>query len=108
MNTPQEDRRKFLRLGLTAGCGLLVAPIMSACEGANDDKARAAQQSQSSSGNPEAPTKLSKADAKYQDRPQNGNQCSGCQHFQADTKRCAVVAGEISQNGWCSLWVASA
>lgn len=108
MSTSQADRRKFLRLGLTAGCALVVPAIVNACDRGNDAGAREAQRQQPSASEAEEPTKLSKADAKYQDRPQNGEQCSGCRHFQADANRCAVVAGEISPDAWCSLWVGQA
>lgn len=108
MSTTQADRRKFLRLGLSASCALVVPAIVTACDRGNDAGARAGQQHQSSGSKATEPAKLSKADAKYQDRPQNGEQCSGCRHFQADANRCAVVAGEISPDAWCSLWVGQA
>ncbi|HZS63551.1 MAG TPA: high-potential iron-sulfur protein [Xanthobacteraceae bacterium] len=45
--------------------------------------------------------KISKADAHYQDKPNNGQQCAGCVHFQAPD-RCQIVEGTVSPRGWCS------
>jgi hypothetical protein len=50
-------------------------------------------------------TKVSKEQARYQDTPKNGQQCSGCALFVAP-RGCTVVAGDISPNGWCALFVA--
>ncbi|HET7681434.1 MAG TPA: twin-arginine translocation signal domain-containing protein [Xanthobacteraceae bacterium] len=43
--------------------------------------------------------KVSKASARYQDRPNGSQQCSGCTHFRGGT--CEIVEGQISPNGWC-------
>ena len=48
---------------------------------------------------------------KYQETPNNGHQCSGCNLFQPNDKpdgpgKCQSVAGEINPNGWCVLWAA--
>jgi hypothetical protein len=50
-----------------------------------------------------AQVKVSKEIASYQDRP-NGNQmCSDCAHFNPPVT-CAVVAGDISMQGWSRYW----
>lgn len=45
-----------------------------------------------------AQTKLSHADAKYQDSPKNGQQCSTCVQFLPPSS-CKIVADPISPNG---------
>ena len=44
--------------------------------------------------------KVSKASARYQDRPNKGQQCAGCTHFRGPSD-CEIVQGPISPNGWC-------
>lgn len=36
----------------------------------------------------------------------NENKCGTCTHFEADANSCKVVDGDISAEGWCSLWAA--
>lgn len=47
--------------------------------------------------------KMSKADAKYQDSPKEGQQCSACVYFQAPDK-CGVVDGAVKPGGWCAMY----
>ncbi len=48
-------------------------------------------------------TKLSHDAAKYQDKPNHGQQCSKCVHFEAPN-HCKLVQDPISPNGWCTLY----
>jgi hypothetical protein len=41
---------------------------------------------------------------KYQSKPNNGQSCQGCMHFEAEKKECKVVDGTISAEGWCTLY----
>jgi hypothetical protein len=50
-------------------------------------------------------TKLSHEAAKYQDHPNNGQQCSGCTQFVAPAS-CKVVEDPIAASGWCQLFTA--
>lgn len=50
-----------------------------------------------------AAAKTSQKDAKYQDKPQGSDKCSGCTQFQAPDA-CQVVDGKISPEGWCQLF----
>ncbi|HYZ33216.1 MAG TPA: high-potential iron-sulfur protein [Crenalkalicoccus sp.] len=50
-----------------------------------------------------AQQKLAKELIMYQDQPKDGQQCSNCQHWQPPNA-CAIVAGEISPNGWCGAF----
>jgi len=52
-----------------------------------------------------AQTKLTHEVAKYQDHPNNGQQCSNCVQFVAPAS-CKVVEDPISASGWCQLFMA--
>ena len=52
-----------------------------------------------------AQAKLTHDVAKYQDHPNNGQQCSGCVQFVAPAS-CKVVEDPISASGWCQLFQA--
>jgi high potential iron-sulfur protein len=50
-----------------------------------------------------------KSDFSYQDEPHEGKRCADCQFFTVDSNSqdigtCALVAGVIKRNGWCSLF----
>lgn len=47
--------------------------------------------------------KASKAEAKYQDKPKNGNRCVNCTMWREPNK-CTAVAGTIDRDGWCSWY----
>ena len=51
----------------------------------------------------EAQAMVSKETANYRDSPRNNQRCSECRFFVAP-KSCTRVAGEISPNGWSSLF----
>lgn len=48
----------------------------------------------------ELKTKVSKAEALYQDEPRAGEKCEACVHFIPEQSACEVVAGSISPQGW--------
>ncbi len=50
-----------------------------------------------------AADKAAQADVDYQDTPNNGVNCAGCQFYDGDGG-CEVVEGEISADGWCAIW----
>ena len=50
-----------------------------------------------------AQTKLTHEAAKYQDHPNNGQQCSGCVQFVAPGS-CKVVEDPVAASGWCQLF----
>jgi hypothetical protein len=50
-------------------------------------------------------TQLKKGEIGYQPSPKNGKKCDQCKFFVAP-KSCKYVAGAISPEGWCELWVA--
>ncbi|HUL64363.1 MAG TPA: high-potential iron-sulfur protein [Burkholderiaceae bacterium] len=51
-----------------------------------------------------AQTKVSQAQAQYQDKPKNGQQCDGCAQFEAPSS-CKLVDGKIAPQGWCMFFV---
>ena len=50
-------------------------------------------------------TKSPQQAARYQDQPNGSQRCGNCRQFQPPSS-CKVVAGKISANCWCSLYVA--
>lgn len=93
MSTHNSERRNVLRGVLAAGCALWV-PMAWAAESATGT----AQSSGATGG------KLSKTQAKYQDQPKGDQSCVKCMHFIAGTSTCKLVEGQVSANGWCTLW----
>lgn len=49
------------------------------------------------------PPKVLRAAALYQETPRGGLSCAGCTFFRRP-RSCEVVAGDISQTGWCRLF----
>ena len=54
----------------------------------------------------------SQAEVNYQDQPNDGQQCSGCQFYIPDrngdgTGACAIVEGNIDPTAWCVSYVAT-
>lgn len=102
------SRRVVLRGALAVGCGLLLPAALFGCDskkGANSTGA-APESSPPSSTEAAAPAaaKSSQASVQYQAQPKGEQKCSGCQHFIAESNTCKLVEGQISPNGWCSLW----
>lgn len=51
-----------------------------------------------------AAAKMTQKAALYQDKPKEGAKCATCQHFQSPAS-CQIVAGKISPNGWCQMYI---
>ncbi len=51
----------------------------------------------------DTPPKVSREEAKYQDTPRGGMSCEACTFFRKP-RACQVVTGDISPDGWCSLF----
>ena len=77
----RSKRRALLGVGLAAAGGAICA--------------RAAAQQ----------PKISKDQAKYQDKPKDQQRCDGCAHFLAPDS-CKLVEGKINPSGWCTLYAA--
>jgi hypothetical protein len=101
-------RRVVLRGALAAGCTLGM-PMLLGCQqeqaqDAGDTRADAPATPPVASGSGNAEAKLSQEQAQYQDSPKGEEKCSNCQHFIAESNTCQVVAGDVSPEGWCTLW----
>jgi len=55
-----------------------------------------------------AAAKMPQASVQYQTEAKGDQQCSGCMHFIAESNTCKLVEGQISPNGWCTLWAEEA
>lgn len=51
----------------------------------------------------DAQTKISQANAKYQEHPNGTQECDGCIQFQAPSS-CKIVDGTINPKGWCQFF----
>jgi hypothetical protein len=117
--TPAEaddpSRRIVLRGALAAGCSLLLPASLLGCskkeeaaapEPAAPDSGMAAPSSPEplESAAPAAPVKVSQASVQYQGQPKDGKKCADCMHFVAESNTCKLVEGDISPEGWCTLW----
>lgn len=51
-----------------------------------------------------ASAKIAQAGVNYQSSPHGSSQCGNCKLFIAPSS-CKSVAGTISPNGWCKIWV---
>jgi len=50
-----------------------------------------------------AQAKVTQKTVSYQDRPKGTQRCDGCNNFQPPNA-CKLVEGEVSPQGWCSLF----
>ena len=102
------ERRSVLRGVLAAICTLM----LWGCK---------AKQEETSTGTPASPSpttkippgpaespKLSQAQAQYQGQPKGDQQCGNCLNYVAASNTCKVVEGQVSPNGWCTIWVKAA
>ncbi len=119
--TPHDiQRRNLLRGFLAAGCALYL-PVLAGCR----DKELPRAESNPNPGKgplpavevppeaapigvvPPATTpggKMTKADARYQDQPKGEQSCAQCTNFVPASNTCQLVEGQVSPQGWCSLW----
>lgn len=123
-STTQDEippRRVVLRGALAVGCGLLMPAALFGCGKKEADSTGAApdmsappsadsamQAPGPDAAAPEASAapaaKVSQASVQYQTQPKGDQQCSGCTHFIAESNTCKLVEGQISPDGWCTLW----
>ena len=113
-------RRRFLREVLCLSCALGSTALVAAC--GRDDPTNAEPSQATADRKPERPAseppagemtskpgaKVDKQTVQYQERPKGDRSCANCVHFDADSQTCALVAGDISPQGWCSLWAGKA
>lgn len=107
------SRRLVLRGVLAVGCSLIFPVALIGCDAKEGEKsssaaAPAGSSPSSTSTKSAAPaTVVAKAPqqaVQYQTEPRNGQKCDGCLHFIAGSNSCKLVEGQISPDGWCTLW----
>lgn len=112
------QRRRILRGMLTAGCAVAVPTLFVGCErqetpppdpqtsgGAASPADADSLAAASGAADDIGAGKMSQAQARYQDRPNGNQQCSNCTNFIAEDNTCKVVQGQVSPQGWCTLWI---
>lgn len=106
-------RRLVLRGALVLGFSPWVPIALVGCDSKKDatpSGAAPAGSPATSAGSaaPAATSKVSPASVQYQAQPKGEQKCGGCLNFVAESSTCKVVAGQVSAEGWCSLWVKKA
>lgn len=114
------SRRAVLRGALAVGCSLCVPAVLFGCDSKpspspspspGPGSAAPASPPAGPAALPADPApaaeakKVSQASVQYQAQPKDGKKCLDCQHFIAQSNACVLVEGEISSEGWCSLWL---
>jgi len=107
------SRRMVLRGALAVGFGMWVPIVLSGCDskkGTSPPTAAPASTPGPSadSAAPAATKKVAQASVQYQAQPKGEQKCSGCVNFIAETNTCKLVDGQVSPEGWCSLWAKKA
>ena len=113
------SRRVVLRGALAVGCGLLLPAALFGCDskksesstGTTPDTGSAAPDSSptpSADAAAPPPAKVSQASVQYQNQPKGEQKCGGCLHFIAGSNSCKLVEGQISPDGWCTMWAQKA
>lgn len=116
-------RRVVLRGALAVGCSLWVPMLLSGCDSkkgadatsptpggppATSPAPAAPPATSAAPAAPAATKKVAQATVQYQPQPKGDQKCSGCVHFIAESNTCKLVDGQISPEGWCSLWAKKA
>ena len=121
-DSPAVDRRTMLAL-----LGTSSAAALAGCGGGNgngdgdggdtptpgDEVPDVYETATALNGQQRDPDALSsKSDVNYQDQPNEGQQCSGCQFYIPDKNgdgngACAIVEGNIAPDAWCVSYVAT-
>jgi hypothetical protein len=111
--TDVPSRRIVLRGALAAGCSLLLPGALLGCSKKetgtagteSPDSGMAAPESPAMEpAAPAEPTKMSQASVQYQAQPKGDQKCADCMHFIPESNTCKLVEGDISPDGWCTLW----
>jgi hypothetical protein len=109
MNEEIPSRRVVLRGALAIGCSLFLPIALSGCDsktGSNSPGAVPATPpaTRTDSAAPTATSKVPQASVQYQTQPKGEQKCGSCVNFIAESNTCKLVDGQISPEGWCSLW----
>lgn len=126
--TDVPSRRIVLRGALAAGCSLLLPASLLGCSKkeastagteppasspematpAPMESAAPSSPAPMESAAPAAPAKVSQASVQYQTQPKDEKKCADCMNFIAESNSCKLVEGNISPDGWCTLWAKKA
>lgn len=103
------SRRLILRGALAVGCSLLIPAALLGCNSKQGERSNNTEPTGPAAAGtvPDVaatPGKKTQASVKYQAHPKGDQKCDGCMHFIAGTDTCKLVDGEISPEGWCSIW----
>ncbi|MEX8517426.1 MAG: high-potential iron-sulfur protein [Leptothrix sp. (in: b-proteobacteria)] len=101
----------MLRGALAAGCSLWVPMALSGCkakQGADSSTSPVPANPPATDTNPAAPKKIPQVNVQYRAQPKGEQKCGRCLHFMAGANTCELVEGQISAEGWCSLWARKA
>ena len=106
-------RRLVLRGALVLGCSPWVPIALVGCDSKKDANSSStapagAPVTSAGSAAPAATSKVSPASVQYQAQPKGEQKCGGCLNFIAESNTCKLVAGQVSPEGWCSLWAKKA
>jgi uncharacterized protein YjbJ (UPF0337 family) len=106
-------RRLVLRGALVLGCSPWVPIALVGCDSKKDASSSSTAPAGSpatsaGSAAPAATSKVSPASVQYQAQPKGEQKCGGCLNFIAESNTCKLVAGQVSPEGWCSLWAKKA
>jgi hypothetical protein len=105
-------RRVVLQGALALGCSLFLPIALSGCDARKGASSTSAAPASPAAGTePAAPAtsgKMTQASVQYQAQPKGEEKCAGCMHFIAGSNTCKLVDGQISPEGWCSLWAKKA
>jgi hypothetical protein len=112
METHDQQRRTLLRRTLFGACALAIPALFGGCNRDNNSNTGKGSSGETSGENASGggndtgmnKDKVSKEEAKYQDRPKGDQQCSKCAHFIAQSNTCERVDGKVDPHGWCTLW----
>ena len=96
-------RRIFLRGSLVAGA-LAGAGGLSACKGPGMGIGPASPPAGAAGSEPQN-RNVPKAVALYQNVPNGQQRCGACTHFRPPNG-CEIVAGRVSEEGWCKFYKA--
>jgi uncharacterized protein YjbJ (UPF0337 family) len=113
MKEENPPRRLVLRGALVLGCSPWVPIALVGCDSKKDAKSSSAAPAGSpatsaDSAAPAATSKVSQTSVQYQAQPKGEQKCGGCVNFIAESNTCKLVAGQVSPEGWCSLWAKKA
>ncbi|HRK77154.1 MAG TPA: hypothetical protein PLQ95_01320 [Thiobacillus sp.] len=102
-------RRAVLRGALAVGCSLLLPAALFGCDSKKGESASGAAPAGSPATGADAAApapagKVTQASVQYQNQPKGEQKCAGCLNFIAESNTCKLVEGQISPDGWCTLW----